>query len=46
LAKPGVKVAIGRGGIMHSFARVGSFIMTAVFVYAVALQCNDPDALR
>ena len=31
---------------MHSFARVGSFIMTALFIYAAALQYNDPDPLR
>jgi hypothetical protein len=31
---------------MHSFARVGSFIMTAVFIYAAALQYNDPDPVR
>jgi hypothetical protein len=31
---------------MHRFARAGSFVMTAVFVYAAALQYNDPDPIR
>jgi hypothetical protein len=31
---------------MRGFARVGSFIMAAVFVYAAALQYNDPDPIR
>jgi hypothetical protein len=31
---------------MRGFARAGSFLMAAVFVYAAALQYNDPDPLR
>jgi len=31
---------------MQKFARAGSFLMAAVFVYAAALQYNDPDPLR
>ena len=31
---------------MRTLARAGSFIMTAVFVFAAALQYNDPDPVR
>jgi hypothetical protein len=31
---------------MHSLVRGGSSLMVAVYVYAAALQYNDPDPLR
>jgi hypothetical protein len=31
---------------MRTFARVGSFILAALFIYAAALQYNDPDPVR